>query len=83
MYDLNMTQKTNNKGVIEAALKLPRQWRALLAEKLLDSLDLDDEFEVSSEWLSEIRTRCREIDESEAELIPAEDVFNDADNEVG
>ncbi|MBM4081611.1 MAG: addiction module protein, partial [Planctomycetes bacterium] len=42
--------------IVEEALRLPRESRALLAEKLLERLD-DEEFEVSPEWMDEIRRR--------------------------
>ena len=61
--------------MVEDALSLPRHSRAFLAEKLLESLDHDEDFDISPEWLSEIRRRCKEIDEGETELVPAEEVF--------
>jgi putative addiction module component (TIGR02574 family) len=65
-------------GVIREALQLPREARALLAEKLLESLDLDEPFEVSPEWREEIARRCREIDEHVVALIPGEEVLKEA-----
>jgi putative addiction module component (TIGR02574 family) len=75
-----MSSETNNKEVIEAALMLPRRLRALLAEKLIHSLDYDDHFDISPEWENEIKARCRDIDEKKVKLIPAEDVFCEIDN---
>lgn len=65
-------------GIIDEALQLPREARALLAEKLLESLDFDEPFEVSSEWREEIARRCREIDEHVVTLIPGEEVLKEA-----
>ncbi|MDJ0762123.1 MAG: addiction module protein [Myxococcota bacterium] len=78
-----MSRKTDNKAVLEAALQLPRQLRALLAEKLLLSLDYDDPLEVGPEWMAEIHKRCQEIDTGQVDLVPAEDVFDKIDNELG
>jgi len=68
--------------VIKQALQLPREARALIAEKLLESLDFEEPFEVSSEWKEEIARRCREIDEGTVELIPGEDVLKEAAKEL-
>lgn len=72
----DMSPRTES--VMKEALQLPREARALLAEKLLESLDLDEPFEVSVEWREEIARRCREIDEGGVALIPGEDVFKEA-----
>lgn len=69
--------------MVEDALSLPRESRAFLAEKLLESLDYDEDFGISPEWLSEIRRRCREIDEGRAELVPAAEVFAEAKRRLG
>ncbi len=69
-------------SVIKQALQLPREARALIAEKLLESLDFEEPFEVSSEWREEIARRCREIDEGTVELIPGEDVLKEAAKEL-
>jgi hypothetical protein len=42
--------------------------RAFVAETLLESLDLDQDFVVSQEWLEEIRRRCAEIDSGRTTL---------------
>jgi putative addiction module component (TIGR02574 family) len=75
-----MSPETEN--VIKQALQLPREARALIAEKLLESLDFEEPFEVSSEWKEEIARRCREIDEGTVELIPGEDVLKEAAKEL-
>jgi len=71
-----MALKTED--IVTEALQLPHDSRALLAEKLLESLDSDDPFEVGQAWLDEVRKRCREIDEGKVELIPAAEVFAEA-----
>ncbi len=62
-------------SIAENALKLPRSERAYIAEILIESLEIEDDFDVSDEWMEEIRKRCRQIDEGKARLIPAEEVF--------
>jgi putative addiction module component (TIGR02574 family) len=76
-----MSPETEN--VIEKALRLPKDARALLAEKLLESLDHEEEFEVPPEWREEIRRRCRELDEGKAELISGDRVFEELKEKLG
>ena len=61
--------------IAEKALKLPSNARASLAEILLKSLDYEEDFLISEEWMDEIQKRCREIDEGEVQLISAEDAL--------
>ena len=75
-----MTESTQQ--VVVQALRLPRQSRAFVAEKLLERLDYDDDFEVSGEWMDEVRRRCKEIDEGAVELIAAEEVFREIASEL-
>ena len=53
--------KTSTQKIIDDAMQLDPSARALVAETLLDSLDLDADFEVSEAWRTEIRRRCAEI----------------------
>jgi putative addiction module component (TIGR02574 family) len=64
--------------VMKQALELPSEDRAFIAEKLLESLDFEEPFEVSSEWKDEIEKRCRQIDEGQAQLTAADRVFKKA-----
>lgn len=64
--------------VMKQALELPRQARAFLAEKLLESLDFEEPFDLSKEWRDEISRRCRQIDEGQVQLTSSDEVFKDA-----
>ena len=68
----------NAKNIIHDALKLPRDVRALIAEKLLESLDYEEPFELSNEWKEEIERRCQGIDNGTVQLIPGDEVLNEA-----
>ncbi|HEU0014399.1 MAG TPA: addiction module protein [Longimicrobium sp.] len=59
---------TLEEEVESAAMQLPRSSRARLAEKLLGSLDEEDEIEAA--WNEEIERRVREIDSGQVKLIP-------------
>ena len=65
-----MDQKT----LQEAALRLPPDERAALAQTLLSSLDEPSDSELEQTWLSEAVRRARELDRGEVQAIPAQDV---------
>ena len=71
-----MSSKTEH--VMKQALELPSQVRAFIAEKLLESLDFEEPFDLSSEWKDEIGKRCRQIDEGRVQLTPADRVLAEA-----
>ena len=64
--------------MVKKALELPSQDRAFIAEKLLESLDYEEPFEVSKDWKKEINERCRQIDKGDAQLLPGDKVFKEA-----
>jgi putative addiction module component (TIGR02574 family) len=68
---------TTAQEILEAASALPEEERLLLAHSLFDSIHEMDA-DVEQAWIQEIRRRCGEIDRGEVELIPAEDVFEEA-----
>ena len=76
-----MVAKTDS--LVDEILHLPRESRALLAEKLLESLDYEEGFELSPEWMDEIRRRCREIDDGTVALSSSERVFEELDTRLG
>jgi putative addiction module component (TIGR02574 family) len=49
-------------NIAERALRLPPSARAYIAETLLESLDIEEDFPISDAWMAEVRQRCREID---------------------
>lgn len=63
-----------SKRLEEAALSLPPEERAKLAQKLMLSLDELSEGELGVAWLEEAGRRAHELDRGEVEPIPAEEV---------
>ena len=59
-------------------LGLPASERALLAERLISSLDESSAAENESLWLEEAKRRSAQIDEGIVECIPAEEAFRRA-----
>ena len=64
----------DSKTLHEAALNLPPDERAALAEKLLLSLDEPTDAELEQVWLSEAAHRARELDRGDVQAIPADEV---------
>ena len=71
-----MSAKPDPKKILDEAMQLEPTARAFVAETLLESLDLDQDFVVSQEWLEEIRRRCVEIDSGKATLFDSAMVIN-------
>lgn len=68
--------------VVKDALELPKEERAFVAEKLLESLDFEEPFSLSPEWKREALRCYQELDEGRIELIPGEDVLREAGESV-
>jgi putative addiction module component (TIGR02574 family) len=64
-----------------AALELPAEERAHLAERILASLDGDAGFE--KEWVAEINRRLDEYETGQAGSLPGEEVFAEARRRLG
>jgi Putative addiction module component len=63
------------KRLLPKHCNLPGPLRALVAERLIESLDFEESEEITPEWREEIVRRCREIDEKIVELVPSETVL--------
>lgn len=72
-----MSAKPDPKKILDDAMQLEPTARAFVAETLLESLDLDQDFAVSQEWLEEIRRRCAEIDSGKTTLLDGAMVINE------
>ena len=64
----------DSKTLQKAALNLPADERAALAQKLLLSLDEPSDAELEQTWLAEAARRASELDRGEVQAIPAEEV---------
>ena len=62
--------------IISAALALPPDTRAMLAEHLLESLDLEDQKRIDAMWAEEAERRDKEIEDGVVTPIPGEEVMN-------
>jgi putative addiction module component (TIGR02574 family) len=71
-----MTTKVEK--LVTEALDLPLYARAFVAEKLIESLDMEPLPDLSQEWKNEIEKRCNKMDEDNVELLNADSVFKKA-----
>jgi putative addiction module component (TIGR02574 family) len=61
--------------ILVAALELPPETRAMLAEHLLLSLDGPNQKQIDDAWAEEAERRMREIDEGKVKAIDGEVVM--------
>lgn len=64
-----MSVSDNFAEILLAALSLPEEARAMLAEQMLDSLTPSNQKEIDAAWAEEAERRMREIDEGKVETI--------------
>ena len=64
----------DSKTLQEAALGLPPEERAALAEKLLSSLDEPSDAELEQAWLSVAARRARELERGNVQAVSEHDV---------
>ena len=72
-----MPAKPDPKKILDEAMQLEPNTRAFIAETLLESLDLAQDYPVSPEWLEEIHRRCAEIDSGKTTLLDGNMVINE------
>jgi putative addiction module component (TIGR02574 family) len=61
--------------IAEAALSLPSDARALLADRLVESLDPLTDPDVRDAWASEALQRLGDVRSGKVQAMPAQDVF--------
>lgn len=65
------------KKIEEEVLQLPAHERALLAERLIYSLDEEEDPEAERLWIEEVERRYQSYKEGRVKGIPAEQVFEE------
>ena len=69
--------------IAEQALSLPSASRALLAEKLVESLDRDEETRIQRQWLTEAKRRRDEVRRGEVQPVPGDEALAQVRRLVG
>ncbi len=59
----------------EEALSLPSVSRAILAEKLVESLEFDTESEIQAAWTTEAKRRRDEIENGDVQAIAGDEAL--------
>jgi hypothetical protein len=77
-----LDMKTTAQKLVSEAMELPPQVRAFVAEKLIESLDVESAPRLSAKWKREVRRRCAEVDRG-VKLSDAEAVFARALKSLG
>ena len=67
----------------EEAMRLPSEARALLAERMIESLDSEPEDEAQHLWAAEAIRRRDEIRTGRVQPIPADEVLAEVRRSVG
>ena len=62
--------------IVSAALALPPDKQAMLAEHLLESLDVENQKRIDELWAEEAERRDKEIEDGVVTPIPGEEVIN-------
>jgi putative addiction module component (TIGR02574 family) len=72
--------------LLSEALALPIEERAQLARTLIDSLEAEEDelsaAEIEAAWRTEVEQREEEIERDPSVLVPAEDVFREAEHRL-
>jgi len=63
---------SNFEEILRAALALPGEARAMLADRLLESLDGPDQKRIDALWAEEAERRWHEVEEGKVETIDGE-----------
>jgi putative addiction module component (TIGR02574 family) len=63
--------------IIGAAMTLPPNTRAMLANHLLESLDAPNQPSLDEQWAAEAERRVQEIVAGQVQTIPAETIFRE------
>jgi putative addiction module component (TIGR02574 family) len=61
--------------IADEALALPSEARALLADRLVESLDPAEDGYIRQLWMREAHRRAEEVRSGEVKAIPADEVF--------
>jgi putative addiction module component (TIGR02574 family) len=62
-------------AILTAALGLPPENRAVLAEKLLESLENEGDGDIKAAWAEEAERRVRALKEGALKTIPGDEVL--------
>jgi hypothetical protein len=68
---------TLTEKIVEEALSLPNEMRAVVVDKLLESLNIPSQKEIDLLWTNEAEKRYKDIKNNKLKAIDGELVFNE------
>jgi hypothetical protein len=69
--------------ILQEIALMPAPTRAFIAEKILEMLDIEEQINLSPEWLSLIQQRVADIDAGAVQMVGAEEALNQIWSELG
>ena len=69
--------------ILQEISLMPAPTRAFIAEKILEMLDVEEQIELSPEWMSVIQQRVADIDAGVVQMVSAEETLNQIWSELG
>ena len=70
-------------GIALELLGLPAKSSAVLAHKLIESLEEEESPDAANQWIEVAKRRAKELDDGTESGIPAEEVFRQLEEELG
>jgi hypothetical protein len=80
---LETTMHMTVEQIVDEALALPSEARALLADRLVESLDPAEDSDIRQIWIREARRRVDEVRRGEVQTIAAEVAFAEVRQAIG
>jgi hypothetical protein len=71
-YNLLMTVEQ----ILKEVALMPAPTRAFIAEKILEMLDIEEQINLSPEWMSLIQQRISDIDDGIVQMVGAEEALS-------
>lgn len=62
--------------ILQEVALMPAPMRAFIAEKILETLDVEEQINLSPEWVSLIQQRISDIDDGIVQMVGAEEALN-------
>ena len=62
--------------ILQEVALLPAPTRAFIAEKILEMLDIEEQINLSPEWISLIQQRISDIEAGVVQMVGAEEAMN-------
>ena len=69
--------------ILQEIALMPAPTRAFIAEKILETLDNEEQIDLSPEWMSLIQQRLADIDAGNVQMVNAEKMMKQVWSELG